>query len=58
MSYKIIYVSTAEKELNELPERDFIKIQRAINSLSENPFPRGYIKIRMNKRKTIQDKKR
>jgi len=45
MTYKIVYVSTAEKELNKLPENDFLKISRAINSLSHDPFPHGHIKL-------------
>ena len=45
MTYKIVYVSTAEKELNKLPENDFLKIYRAINSLSHDPFPHGHIKL-------------
>jgi len=57
MSYTIIYVSTAEKELNNLPERDFIKIQRAINSLSDNPFPPGHIKLEASKEKLFRIRK-
>ena len=45
MTYKIVYVSTAEKELNKLRENDFLKISRAINSLSHDPFPHGHIKL-------------
>lgn len=40
MRYKIIYASTAQKELNNLPKRDFIQLQRAIDSLSDNHFHR------------------
>ncbi len=45
MTYKIVYVSTAAKELNKLPENDFLKIHTAINSLSHDPFPHGHIKL-------------
>lgn len=57
MNYKIVYASTAEKELNKLPETDFIKVQRAINSLSENPFPPGHIKLEGAKEKLYRIRK-
>lgn len=57
MTYTIIYVSTAEKELNKLPENDFIKLQRAINSLSGNPFPPGHIKLEGTKEKLYRIRK-
>jgi mRNA interferase RelE/StbE len=57
MNYKIIYASTAEKELNKLSESDFKKIQRAINSLSENPFPPGHIKLEGTKEKLYRIRK-
>ena len=57
MTYKIIYVSTAEKELSKLPESDFIKVQSAINSLSENPFPPGHLKLEGTKVKLYRIRK-
>ena len=57
MIYKIVYVSTAEKELAKLPENDFLKVQRAINSLSENPFPPGHIKLEGTKEKLYRIRK-
>ena len=57
MTYVIIYVSTAEKELSKLPENEFIKIQNAINSLSENPFPPGHIKLEGAKEKLYRIRK-
>ncbi len=57
MTYKIVYVSTAEKELNKLTENDYIKLQKAINSLSENPFPPGHIKLAGTKEKLYRIRK-
>ncbi len=57
MSYKIIYATTAEKELNKLPANDFIKVKRAINSLSDDPFPSGHIKLEGTKEKLYRIRK-
>ena len=57
MSYKIFYASTAEKELNKLPAHELIKVQRAINSLSEDPFPSGHIKLEGTKEKLYRIRK-
>lgn len=57
MNYKIIFASTAEKELIRLPENDFIKVQRAINSLAVNPFPPGHIKLEGTKEKLYRIRK-
>lgn len=54
MTFKIIYVSTAAKELNRLPESDFKKVQIAINSLSDDPFPPGHIKLEGTKEKLFR----
>lgn len=51
MTYGIVYAATAEKELSKLLENDFLKLRRAINSLSENPFPPGYLKLEGTKEK-------
>lgn len=57
MIYKIVYVSAAQKELDKLPENDFIKILKAINSLSENPFPVGHLKLEGAKEKLYRIRK-
>ena len=57
MNYKIVYASTAEKELNKLPESDFKKVKRAINSLSENPFPPGHMQLEGTKEKLYRIRK-
>jgi mRNA interferase RelE/StbE len=37
--YKLIIKKSARKELDSLPEEIFMKIDKAILSLKENPFP-------------------
>lgn len=37
--YKLVIKKSARKELDSLPSQHFIKIDRAILSLRENPFP-------------------
>ena len=43
--YTIIYQASAEKELSQLSQADYKKVRKAIDSLAENPFPHGYLKL-------------
>ena len=43
--YTIIYQASAEKELNQLSLADYKKVRRLIDSLAENPFPHGCLKL-------------
>lgn len=44
-SYKIEWKHSAKKELKRMPKATISKILTAVESLSENPFPRGIRKI-------------
>ena len=37
--YKLIIKKSARKELDSIPKQQFLKIDKAILSLKENPFP-------------------
>lgn len=39
MSYQVLILRRAQKELSELPRADFIRIQDAIQALSVEPRP-------------------
>ena len=43
--YKIIFNKSAEKELLNLPEREIPRIIHRIETLSDDPFPRGAKKL-------------
>ena len=43
--YTIVIRETVKKELKEIPDADYKKIRTIIISLSENPFPHGYLKL-------------
>ncbi len=43
--YKIIFSKSAEKELLNLPEREIPRIIHRIETLSDDPFPRGAKKL-------------
>ena len=43
--YQILIKPSASKELQKLPENEFIKIDKAILSLSDNPRPVGCLKL-------------
>ena len=43
--YTIIYQASAEKELNQLSLADYKKVRRLVDSLADNPFPHGYLKL-------------
>lgn len=57
MSYKVIYTASAQKELNKLPKIDFRKVQKAINSLSDDPYPVGSLKLEGTKAKLYRIRK-
>ncbi|MFI5294439.1 MAG: type II toxin-antitoxin system RelE/ParE family toxin [Thermodesulfovibrionales bacterium] len=37
--YKLAIKKSARKELDDLPDQDFLKIDKAIFSLRDNPYP-------------------
>ena len=43
--YTIIYQASAEKELNQLALADYKKVRRLVDSLADNTFPHGYLKL-------------
>lgn len=43
--YKIQVKKSAEKELGKIPKKELIKILNKIESLSNNPYPVGSIKL-------------
>ena len=44
-SYKLIWKSSAERELRQLPKETIIKLLSLAESLVDNPFPSGVKKI-------------
>lgn len=46
--YTIIYKKSSEKELLSLPREYALKIRKAINDLSDNPYPLGSKKLAGN----------
>ena len=44
--YKVGIKKSAQKELSSLPKKDILKIESAINLISENPKRTGAKKIR------------
>ena len=58
MVYHIRYTVSANKELSEIPKVDYKKIVAAINSLAENPFPNGSLKLEATKEKLFRIRKR
>ena len=57
MPYKIIYTVSANKELAEIPKPEYKKVVAAINSLAENPFPYGSLKLEGTKEKLYRIRK-
>jgi mRNA interferase RelE/StbE len=57
MLYHIRYTVSANKELAEIPKVDYKKIVAAINSLAENPFPNGSLKLEATKEKLFRIRK-
>jgi mRNA interferase RelE/StbE len=44
--YTIVIEKNVIKQLARIPSSDYKKIKTAINSLSENPRPNGYLKLK------------
>jgi len=45
MSYQLILLPRAEKELKKLPKKEFLKIDEIILQLADNPRPNGCKKL-------------
>ena len=45
MSYTIVILRRAQKELAELPSEVYTRVRDAIRKLGEEPHPSGYIKL-------------
>ena len=46
MSYFIVISKHALKSLENIPERDYIRIKKVVYSLAENPRPNGFKKLK------------
>lgn len=46
IKYEITLASSAEKEINSLPESVQKRVEKAIDSLKSNPRPRGTAKLK------------
>jgi mRNA interferase RelE/StbE len=57
MLYQIVYSASAKKELEELEYTVFKKVKKAIDSLAQNPFPHGSIKLEVTKEKLYRVRK-
>lgn len=57
MPHKILYTVSAKKELAEIPRPEYSKVVAAINSLAENPFPHGSLKLEGTKEKLYRIRK-
>ncbi len=57
MLYQIEYTASARKELEQLDYSVFKKVKKAIDSLIENPFPHGSIKLEGTKEKFYRIRK-
>ena len=44
--YSIVYKKGVEKQLENLPNSEYIKITEKIHKLSDNPRPHGYEKLK------------
>ncbi len=44
--YKITITKTAQKQLDEIPDRDAVKVIATIRGLAHNPRPSGYRKLK------------
>ena len=44
--YSIVIERDVIKQLSKIPTSDYKKIKAAINALSENPRPNGYLKLK------------
>lgn len=57
MIYDIVYTASANKELSELPVAEYKKVVAAVNSLADNPFPHGSLKLEGIKEKLYRIRK-
>ncbi len=57
MPYKIVYTVSANKELSEIPVVEYKKVIAAVNSLAENSFPHGSLKLEGIKSKLYRIRK-
>jgi mRNA interferase RelE/StbE len=55
--YKIYFKESVEKDLKPIPQKDFKKILRRIDSLAENPRPQGCEKLTGQERYRIRQGK-
>ena len=46
MKYNIIFRKRAKRKLQSIPEKDREKIFETIKNLENNPFPKGYKKLK------------
>jgi mRNA interferase RelE/StbE len=47
--YSIVFTRSAEKELDRLPNKSYIKVMAAIEKLADKPYPTGVKKIQGHK---------
>ena len=52
--YKIFIKKSAANELEHIPKKDIKKIVKCIQSLAENPRPRGFQKLSAQERYRIR----
>jgi len=45
MSYSILTLRRAQKQLEQVPGKDYQRVKEAINSLAQEPRPRGCSKL-------------
>lgn len=57
MLYQIEYSASARKELEQLDYTVFKKVKKVIDTLAENPFPHGSIKLEVTKEKLYRIRK-
>lgn len=55
--YQLIIQASAQKELSKLPKIEYLKIQKIILSLAENPFPKGCLKLEATEEKLYRIRK-
>jgi len=49
-SYEVLWKTSAEKELRDTDRKQVPRIVRAVEGLSDDPFPTGYRKLRGSER--------
>lgn len=49
MPYQILITKSAEKEIEHLPKKTIINIDKAILALAHNPRPSGYTQLKNSK---------